>query len=355
MAAEQKGEGGVVSAASPSELGRLYVGSEVGTLRRVVLHRPDAELRRLTPGNKDDLLFDDVLWVKRARQEHDAFADALAERGVEVLLLQDLLTDVLEDAEVRADVVGRSIATVEARPAVQEELFEWLVTMPAAEASTWLVGGICWDDLPFAPAGLAAALARPDDFVLPPLPNQMFTRDTSAWIYGGVSIHAMAKRARQRPRSRRERRGSAPRWVPERCLHVRLGVDDPMLAVLHLQHEVRLAERRVVGRVRVGQRDLVLVVHDVGAVHASVPERPQPVGDRAEVARIVDGRPRLRQQVHLVVGDAGVGTSRPPTVRAGVAVHERLPDRIAVRARDRRPQHALGRLARELEELRHRG
>jgi arginine deiminase len=71
------------------EVGRLHVGSEVGVLRRVILHRPDLELRRLTPANKDALLFDDVLWVKRARQEHDAFADTLRDRGIEVLLLQD--------------------------------------------------------------------------------------------------------------------------------------------------------------------------------------------------------------------------------------------------------------------------
>ena len=80
---------------------RLFVGSEVGVLRRVLLHRPGLELQRLTPRNKDDLLFDDVLWVKRARQEHDAFADALAERGVEVLYLDDLLADVLADRRVR--------------------------------------------------------------------------------------------------------------------------------------------------------------------------------------------------------------------------------------------------------------
>ncbi len=69
--------------------------SEVGTLRRVMLHRPGVELKRLTPTNKDELLFDDVLWVKRARQEHDAFADTLADRGVEVLYLQELLAETL--------------------------------------------------------------------------------------------------------------------------------------------------------------------------------------------------------------------------------------------------------------------
>ena len=96
---------------------RLYVGSEVGVLRRVILHRPDLELKRLTPHNKDALLFDDVLWVRRARQEHDAFADALADRGVEVLYLERLLADVLEDDAVRGAgaVRGRSRPSTSAR------------------------------------------------------------------------------------------------------------------------------------------------------------------------------------------------------------------------------------------------
>ena len=89
---------------------RLFVGSEVGVLRRVLLHRPDLELKRLTPRNKDELLFDDVLWVKRARQEHDAFADALAERGVEVLYLDDLLAGVLADRTVREEVLNGTMA-----------------------------------------------------------------------------------------------------------------------------------------------------------------------------------------------------------------------------------------------------
>ena len=177
---------------------RLFVGSEVGALRRVLLHRPGLELKRLTPRNKDELLFDDVLWVKRARQEHDAFADALAERGVEVLVLHDLLAEVLADPETRADVVGRSLATVGLRPGLLDATAEWLGTLPADEAATWLVGGIAWADLPFEAGGLAAAVAGPDDFLLPPLPNHLFTRDTAAWIYGGVSINAMAKPARRR-------------------------------------------------------------------------------------------------------------------------------------------------------------
>src|SRR5829696_1505672 len=95
---------------------RLAVDSEVGTLRRVLLHRPGLELQRLTPRNKDALLFDDVLWVRRARQEHDAFADALAERGVEVLLLHHLLAETLEDEAVRADVLRRTVTATDLGP-----------------------------------------------------------------------------------------------------------------------------------------------------------------------------------------------------------------------------------------------
>src|SRR5690349_23827831 len=97
---------------------RLYVGSEIGVLRRVILHRPDLELKRLTPHNKDALLFDDVLWVRRARQEHDAFADALADRGVEVLYLERLLADVLREDDVRAEVLTRTLAAVDLGPSL---------------------------------------------------------------------------------------------------------------------------------------------------------------------------------------------------------------------------------------------
>jgi arginine deiminase len=177
---------------------RLYVGSEVGTLRRVLLHRPGLELKRLTPANKDQLLFDDVLWVKRARQEHDAFADALAEAGVEVLYLQELLAHVLTDADVRTDVIEDTFRAALVRPHLGEPAKEWLNDLTPEEIAGWLIGGIAWEDLPFHSSGLAAQVAMPGAFALAPLPNHIFTRDTSAWIYGGVSIHAMAKEARRR-------------------------------------------------------------------------------------------------------------------------------------------------------------
>ena len=177
---------------------RLYVGSEVGALRRVILHRPDLELKRLTPHNKDALLFDDVLWVRRARQEHDAFADALADRGVEVLYLERLLADVLAGDDVRAQVLARTLDAVDLGPSLSAQVHEWLTGLGADELAARLIGGITYDELPFSSAALPAAVPALDGFVLPPLPNHLFTRDTSAWIYDGVSINAMAMPARRR-------------------------------------------------------------------------------------------------------------------------------------------------------------
>ena len=177
---------------------RLYVGSEVGVLRRVILHRPDLELKRLTPHNKDALLFDDVLWVRRARQEHDAFADALADRGVEVLYLERLLADVLAEEAVRAEVLERTLDAVDLGPSLTGQVGEWLASVDAVELADRLIGGITYDELPFRSAALPAAVPALDGFVLAPLPNHLFTRDTSAWIYDGVSINAMAMAARRR-------------------------------------------------------------------------------------------------------------------------------------------------------------
>ena len=186
------------TAREPRPEPRLFVGSEVGVLRRVLLHRPGLELRRLTPRNKDDLLFDDVLWVKRARQEHDAFADALAERGVEVLYLDNLLADVLAGDEARADLLDATIATAGLGPRLGPALREWLADEPPRSLAQRLIAGVAFAELPFTSDALTAQVHDVDAFALPPLPNHMFTRDTSAWIHDGVSINAMAMPARRR-------------------------------------------------------------------------------------------------------------------------------------------------------------
>src|SRR5690348_5804306 len=177
---------------------RLYVGSEVGVLRRVLLHRPDLELKRLTPRNKDELLFDDVLWVKRARQEHDAFADALVDRGVEVLYLHELLAEALAVQVAREEVLAETLAGAGLGTRLGRALADWLTDIPAEDLTRRLIGGITYEELPFASDSLVAQVARRDGFVLPPLPNHLFTRDTSAWIFGGVTVHSMAKQARRR-------------------------------------------------------------------------------------------------------------------------------------------------------------
>jgi arginine deiminase len=150
------------------------VDSEIGRLRKVLLHCPDLELTRLTPANIADMLFDEIMWADRARLEHQAFADVLRARGVEVFLLADLLATAL------ADEAGR------------KELLD------ADRLVTYLIGGVIPEDLPFRPEGLVGASFHPTAFVLPPLPNQLFMRDTSAWMYGGVSINPMAFPPRRR-------------------------------------------------------------------------------------------------------------------------------------------------------------
>ena len=183
--------------AAPATTGRLYVGSEVGALRRVVLHRPDLELKRLTPANKDVLLFDDVLWVRRARQEHDAFADALRERGIEVLLLGQLLAGTLAVEGVRECVVDETLRELDLGPRLREELRGWMAGLPVERLAEVLIGGVALDELPFRPSGLAAAV-DPQALVIAPLPNHLFTRDTSCWVYGGVSVNHMAYPVRRR-------------------------------------------------------------------------------------------------------------------------------------------------------------
>ena len=177
---------------------RYGVHSEVGTLRRVILHRPDLELQRLTPSNVDDLLFDEILWVKRARQEHDAFADTLRDVGVDVVLFGDLLAETLK-VEAAVDWVLDRVATHRiVGPTLVGPVRDYLRSLDPETLARHLVGGLTRAELAMELGSLRLATLGPDGFVLPPLPNHMFTRDTSCWIYGGVSINPMAKTARIR-------------------------------------------------------------------------------------------------------------------------------------------------------------
>lgn len=171
--------------------------SETGKLREVLVHRPDLSLQRLTPDNCKALLFDDVLWVKKARQEHDAFVDALRERSVNVLEFGAMFAETLAQSEARTWLLDRRVSVAMVGQDLVGELRGWFDEMPAAELAKFMIGGVARAELPFRPAGLIGQTMEPQDFVLPPLPNQLFTRDSSCWIYGGVTINPMYWPARR--------------------------------------------------------------------------------------------------------------------------------------------------------------
>ncbi|MEE1926746.1 arginine deiminase [Streptomyces sp. TRM 70351] len=179
----------------------FHVDSEAGRLRRVILHHPGLELKRLTPTNKDDLLFDDVLWVRRARQEHDTFAGLLRDRGVEVHLFGDLLAETLEVPAARALVLDRVFDEREYGPLAAGHLRAAHDELSSPELARILIGGETKREFlerHAEPVSVRFHVAEPDDFLLSPLPNHLFTRDTSAWVYDGVAINAMRWPARQR-------------------------------------------------------------------------------------------------------------------------------------------------------------
>jgi len=177
----------------------MSVRSEVGQLRQVIVHRPGLELARLTPSNIGDLLFDDVMWASKAREEHDAFADVLRDRGVQVHHFGHLLTETLMVPEGRAFVLDQICTPETAGPELVGELRRLTADADAATLAGYLVGGVLKADLrPVRSRSLKWDMLRADDFLLTPLPNHLFTRDNSCWVYGGVSVSQMAKPARQR-------------------------------------------------------------------------------------------------------------------------------------------------------------
>lgn len=175
----------------------LGVHSEVARLREVLVHRPGLSLRRLTPRNCKGLLFDDVLCVQRAGHEHDMFVEALRDRGVLVHSLDELLSATLALPEARRWLLDRRVNPSAVGQGMFDELRGWLEEIPSDQLATYLVSGILAAEMPFVPRSLTGQTLVPEDFVLPPLPNQLFTRDSSCWIYGGVSVNAMYWPARQ--------------------------------------------------------------------------------------------------------------------------------------------------------------
>ena len=181
------------------------VHSEVGKLRQVIVHRPDLSLKRLTPDNHDELLFDDVLWVERAQWEHDQFVARMRERDIEVFYVQDLLAEALAaDDTVRRQLIDLVASEWVVGLGLTDAVKDHLAGLPADVLARHLIGGLTVGEsgLDLGKLGgsslIAAAIDDESTFVLPPLPNSLFTRDSSCWIYGGVSVNPMFWPARRR-------------------------------------------------------------------------------------------------------------------------------------------------------------
>lgn len=179
-----------------SEPRTFSVDSEVGKLRRVIVHRPGLEQRRLTPDNAEELLFDDVIWVRKAKVEHAAFVQVLKERGVEVFDAEDLLMETLAVADGKRWILDQVLQERQVGQYLARSGRQWADAASTREVSNFLIGGMTKEDLGEG-AGLFYGAASATDMMLPPLPNFLFQRDPSSWIYGGVTINPMTKPARR--------------------------------------------------------------------------------------------------------------------------------------------------------------
>ncbi len=176
---------------------KLGVYSETGKLRQVIVCRPGLAHRRLTPENCQELLFDDVFWVKQAQKDHGIFVQIMRDEGVEVLDVNDLLAETLDISKGRDWVLDHRITSDQVGVGMMSEFRSWMDELSGAQLAEYLLGGLATDDLDFELTGLFGSYLGRHGFILPPLPNALFTRDNSAWIYGGVSVNPMHWAARR--------------------------------------------------------------------------------------------------------------------------------------------------------------
>ncbi|MEU4691974.1 arginine deiminase [Actinoplanes sp. NPDC023714] len=176
----------------------MYVDSEVSALRTVLLHRPGPELARLTPRNNDSLLFDAIPWVGRAQEEHDSFAEALRSRGVEVLYLGSLLTEVLAVAEARDELTAGVLADPRLGDSLRAVVSSYLRDQEPDRLAGVLMAGLAHEEIKPGAGGLVYEMMDRHDFVIDPLPNLLFTRDSSVWVGDRVAVTSLAMPARRR-------------------------------------------------------------------------------------------------------------------------------------------------------------
>lgn len=171
------------------------VHSEVGQLRKVMVCAPGRAHQRLTPSNCDDLLFDDVLWVDVAKRDHFDFVQKMRERGVEVVEMHNLLTTVVGIPEARTWILDNQAVANQIGLELLDEVRGYLDGLPDRELAETLIGGLSTLEFPEEIGGAKLQLIREAagaaDYLLPPLPNTLYTRDTTCWIYGGVTLNPL--------------------------------------------------------------------------------------------------------------------------------------------------------------------
>ena len=177
------------------------VHSEAGKLRKVMVCSPGLAHQRLTPNNCDELLFDDVLWVNQAKRDHFDFVTKMRERGIDVLEMHNLLTDIVAMPEALDWILDHKVTPNQVGVGLVHEVKAWIKSLEPRKAAEYLIGGVSADDLPDSFGGKTIEMFRDflghTSFILPPLPNTQFTRDTTCWIYGGVTLNPMYWPARR--------------------------------------------------------------------------------------------------------------------------------------------------------------
>lgn len=182
---------------SDASLATGDVRSEVGQLRRVLLHRPGLEMERITPTNMDELLFDELLWVEHAQREHDAFAKVLTDNGVTVLHVERLLAEVFADEALRTATTERYVTPATCGPAAVDDVRAFLGDLDATAFVDHMFGGVTIEEVGHSP-GLVGTASSGSEHYLDPLPNAVFMRDSSAWIGPGVMLSPMNRPIRHR-------------------------------------------------------------------------------------------------------------------------------------------------------------
>jgi len=171
------------------------VHSEVGQLRKVMVCAPGRAHQRLTPSNCDDLLFDDVLWVDNAKRDHFDFMTKMRDRGVEVVEMHNLLAETVAIPEAKKWILDNQVVPNQIGLGLLDEVRSYLEGLSNRELAETLIGGLSTFEFPESIGGEQLALIRDaagvNEYLLPPLPNTLYTRDTTCWIYGGVTLNAL--------------------------------------------------------------------------------------------------------------------------------------------------------------------